>query len=120
MTSVMTVTCRDGSKTRHQPSSDMTFGLSLNYPREQAIRLPVPHHLGAEEVRDYNNGWAAGARSTASGDEEIAAALLRFAAADVGGAGYDDGFMDRVAGREKWHLAWCAFHCNGIEGCGRA
>lgn len=29
---------------------------------------------------------------------------------------YDDGYLDRAAGREKWHLTRCPLHDNGVPG----
>lgn len=110
MNNTMTLTHKDGSKTRHQPSTDMTFGLSLNQPHEQSIRLPVPRHLGVEYVRDYTRGWVASSRPGVSAEWDEGS----------GSAAFDDGYMDRAATREKWHLAWCDMHDNGGAGCGRA
>lgn len=33
---------------------------------------------------------------------------------------YDDGYLDRAAGREKWHLTRCLAHHNGDGGCHEA
>lgn len=57
-------------------------------------------------VNQYNAGWAAAGRS---GDS---------AAWDSGqtSAAWDDGYLDRAAGRAKWHLTWCLDHDECGEG----
>lgn len=50
--------------------------------------------------REYNAGWAASGRP---GDS---------AAWNSGNTSHawDDGYLDRAAGRAKWHLTWCLDH----------
>lgn len=55
----------------------------------------------AEYVSEYNKGWRAADR-----------------AADFpsGTYAFDDGYLDRAAGRAKWHLTYCADHDECGEG----
>lgn len=55
-------------------------------------------------IREYNNGYAAGKRG---GGLELSPDTS---------AAWDDGFLDGVAGRLKWHLTYCTDHDN----CGEA
>ena len=68
-------------------------------------RHPVPHHLGAGYVRDYNRGWAA---RPGAGE---------FSWVNVS-RGYEDGYLDRASSYEKWHLPYCVTDdscCSGDE-----
>lgn len=56
-------------------------------------------------VTQYNRGWAAARRGS---DTEFASGYTNFA--------YDDGYLDAVAGRMKWHLTYCADHDTCGEG----
>lgn len=79
-----------------------------------AVRGTLPHREArekglcasealAEYIREYNNGWQAGG-------------LVYSEAWDSGmtGAAWDDGYLDRAAGRPKWHLT----HCRDHDVCG--
>lgn len=104
MSAKMTVVHTNGTRSRFEAGPEMTFGLHLNR-EDRKILLPVAHHQGEEYVRDYNRGWAASGRRTVSSEWD----------AGYGTVGFDDGYMDRAASREKWHLAWCDDHGE----CGR-
>lgn len=56
-------------------------------------------------VREYNAGWAAGARGAS---EKWASGTSSHA--------WDDGYLDAAAGRAKWHLTWCDDHDQCGEG----
>lgn len=59
-----------------------------------------------EYIRQYNNGWATARRGGYS------------TAWDSGRTSHawDDGFLDGVAGRAKWHLTYCSNHDECGEG----
>ena len=52
-------------------------------------------------VDQYNKGWAAAGRATDMPD---------------GSHAFDDGYLDRAAGRMKWHLTYCPNHDTCGEG----
>lgn len=53
-------------------------------------------------IAEYNRGWAAGARGPIDRSEQSHA--------------WDDGYLDRAAGRAKWHLTYCSNHDECGEG----
>lgn len=57
-------------------------------------------------VKQYNAGYAAAGRPTTSKAWESGSS------SDA----YDDGYLDRAAGRAKWHLTYCTDHDNCGEG----
>lgn len=95
-----------------------------NYLADLAIRLRPPRsiedvvsRLGREAalkqcdedgeslrwyIAEYNRGWAAGARGPIDRSEQSHA--------------WDDGYLDRAAGRAKWHLTYCSNHDDCGEG----
>lgn len=82
---------------------------------ELAVRLGPPRFLksirsnlgqsdvdSAEEyVEQYNKGWRAASRADSYPDM---------------GWAMEDGYLDRAAGRAKWHLTFCSDHDNCGEG----
>lgn len=83
---------------------------------ELAVRLRPPRFLKSvrsslgrssvetveDYIREYNNGWNHAVRSTEYPTGKSDA--------------YEDGYLDRAAGRAKWHLTHCADHDNCGEG----
>lgn len=61
-------------------------------------------------VSEYNAGWAAARRGTDDGPFQRG----------ISSMAYDDGYLDLVAGRMKWHLTYCANHDNNDTGCQEA
>jgi hypothetical protein len=61
-------------------------------------------------VREYNLGYRAAARASDSKVFEEGA----------GSIPWNEGYMDRAAGRAKWHLTYCTNHDNTKAGCGDA
>lgn len=57
-------------------------------------------------IREYNAGWAAGRRGGDSSKWD----------SGYSSHAWDDGFLDAVAGRPKWHLTHCADHDECGEG----
>lgn len=88
-----------------------------------AKRIPTgpgnPHGLAADHIRkygmesyikEYNAGWATAGRTSDS--EKYNSGNYSWA--------WEDGYLDRAAGREKWHLLACERHDNSPEGCREA
>lgn len=66
---------------------------------------------GMEKYRaEYEAGWTTAGRTSDS--------------SKYGSGGYtwawEDGYLDRAAGREKWHITRCPLHDNIEGGCGVA
>ena len=81
---------------------------ALQEPAMRAeIRLTSAQEDSARRwyIEEYNRGWAAARR-------EVSAEF------DTGtsSAAFDDGYLDRAAGRPKWHLTYCTDH----DRCGEA
>lgn len=80
-----------------------------------AVRLKPPRTIGDIESiarrettdlerykSEYNAGWKASGRGSDWPDGTSHS--------------WDDGYLDRAAGRAKWHLTWCLDHDNCGEG----
>lgn len=91
----------------------------LPYPN-LAVRLRPPRKLSdvksdlgrnavdsvEQYIRDYNAGYTASGRSGES---------ARWEAGNTPHS-WDDGYLDRAAGRAKWHLTYCSDHNECGEG----
>lgn len=80
-------------------ASDIMSRLS----RGQAIVLKDPL---AWYIEEYNRGWAAAGRPGISREWDSGTSTHAF----------DDGYLDRAAGRMKWHLTYCSNHDECGEG----
>lgn len=77
--------------------------------------MDAPRHRPPDDpdyVAAYNRGWRS---ALAEGGFPLDNADAR----NEPSAWYD-GYYDHAAGREKWHLPYCAAHHNGPGGCGWA
>lgn len=87
-------------------SGDYDLAIRLRPPRfHKSIVSPLGKASVAdvqEYIAEYNRGWAAGARGPIDRSEQSHA--------------WDDGYLDRAAGRAKWHLTYCSNHDECGEG----
>lgn len=66
-----------------------------------ACRLRPPRDRGVKYISDYRAGWTLGRKGIGSPD---------------GNAAFNDGWLDAIWGRMKWHLAHCSEH-HQTHGC---
>lgn len=85
-------------------------GYMLRDARNAGVNPALEHRLLEWYVREYNTGFMAGRRSARGGPTPRAWDSGHSSAA------YDDGYLDAVADRPKWHLAHCVDH----DACGEA
>lgn len=64
--------------------------------RAWASRIAADHE---QYIREYNKGWRAAASENARAWNDGTSTHA-----------YDDGYLDRAAGRVKWHLTYCPDH----------
>jgi len=66
-----------------------------------ACRLRPPRDRGVKYISDYRAGWTLGKKNMGKAD---------------GNAAFNDGWLDAVWDRMKWHLAYCSDH-HQTRGC---
>ena len=78
------------------------------HPRRQGDSIPTFGEVLkiAWYIEEYNRGWAAAGRSGVSREWDNGTST----------AAFDDGYLDRSAGRMKWHLTYCSNHDECGEG----